>query len=154
MVLFALMAVGGLSACAVTASAGGPGASASPSSTAIPDEDLPVCDPPPKVATPNWFPADLPLPPGSYATVDLAPVSRYHRGLFAVPGSVGAFGRYVLSTWPSQGWVLGRGDAEFGEVENQFVRGSASGGFRARDAFCKPGYVNVMIIFDPGAEGS
>src|SRR4029077_17336414 len=122
---------------------GTPGASGSPSSTAIPAEDLPACDPPPKVATPDWFPADLPLPSGSYATVDLAPVSGYHRGLFAVPGAVDAFGRFVLSTWPSKGWVLGRGDTEFGEVENQFVRGSAQGGFRARDAFCTPAYANV-----------
>jgi hypothetical protein len=149
--LLALVVLVGLSGCAVAPSAGG---SPSPASTAIPDEDLPVCVPPPKVPTPSWFPADLPLPPGSYFTRDLTPAAPYHRGLFAAPGSVEAFGRFVLSRWPSEGWLLGRGDAEFGEVENQFVRGSAAGGFRARDAFCKPGYVNVLIIYDPGADGS
>jgi len=146
--------MGGLAACAVTPSTGAPGASPSPSSSAIPNAELPACDPPPKVATPAWFPDDLPLPPGSYFTVDLTPLSGYHRGLFASPGSVQAFGRFVLSSWPDEGWLLGRGDAEFGEVENQFVRGSAAGGFRARDAFCKPGYVNVLIIYDPNAGAS
>ena len=108
---------------------------------------LPQCENPPKIATPAWFPRDLPLPPGSYTTQALPASFGYQRAVLVVPGTAEDFGRYVLQAWPRAGWVLGRGDAEPGEVEDQFLKPPAIGAFRVRTEFCTPGYSLMLLIF-------
>jgi hypothetical protein len=62
------------------------------------------------------------------------------------------FGRYALDEWPKQGWILGRGDAEPGEIEDAFNRPPSSGAFKANDVFCKPGYSVMYLIYSPQAQ--
>ncbi len=109
--------------------------------------NLPQCEPPPRIATPGWFPRDLPLPPNSYTTQALPVSFGYQRAVLVVPGTAEQFGQYVLREWPRAGWVLGRGDAEPGEVEDQFLKPPAIGAFRVRTEFCTPGYSLMLLIY-------
>ncbi len=108
---------------------------------------VPKCENPPRVPTPTWLPKDLPLPQGSYTTQALPATFGYQRAVLVVPGTAEDFGRYVLEEWPRAGWVLGRGDAEPGEVEDQFLKPPAIGAFRVRTEFCTPGYSLMLIIY-------
>ncbi|MDP8955576.1 MAG: hypothetical protein M3N24_01255 [Actinomycetota bacterium] len=108
---------------------------------------LPQCENPPRIATPEWFPEDLPLPQGSYTTQALPASFGYQRAVLVVPGTAEDFGRFVLREWPRAGWVLGRGDAEPGEVEDQFLKPPAIGAFRVRTEFCSPGYSLMLLIY-------
>jgi hypothetical protein len=108
---------------------------------------LPQCEPPPRIATPAWFPKDLPLPRNSYTTQALPVSFGYQRAVLVVPGTAEQFGQFVLREWPRAGWVLGRGDAEPGEVEDQFLKPPAIGAFRVRTEFCTPGYSLMLLIY-------
>ena len=144
-ILGVLMALAMLSACSGSGkkSAASPGLPSANSSTLR----LPKCRYPPRIATPTWIPPDLPLPQGTYATQSLAATFGYERAVLVVPGSAESFARFVIKEWPKSGWVLGRGDAEPGEVEDQFLRPPAVGAFRARTEFCNPGYSLMLIIY-------
>jgi hypothetical protein len=121
------------------------GVPASPGSRFTP----PPCQFPSKIAFPEWIPSDLPLPKGTYATQVLPSTQGYNRGLFVVPVDLRELTRFVLAEWPAQGWVLGRGDSEIGEVDDQFTRPPSVGAFRARAQFCDPGYVLMLLIYIP-----
>ncbi len=108
---------------------------------------LPECESPPRIATPSWFPKDLPLPPNSYTTQALPGSFGYQRAVLVVPGTAEDFGQFVLREWPRAGWVLGRGDSEPGEVEDQFLKPPAIGAFRVRTEFCTPGYSLMLLIY-------
>jgi hypothetical protein len=95
------------------------------------------------------MPRDLPLPAGVYASRDIGKDSGYFRGIFVVPGSTTQFARFVLRAWPKAGWQLGRGDAEPGEVEDQFSKPPAVGAFKAQDQPCDPGFVLMLLIYTP-----
>jgi hypothetical protein len=110
---------------------------------------VPACKYPPTIAFPKWVPTDLPLPHGTYATQVLPSAQGYNRGLFIVPMVLRDLVSFVLSEWPKKGWVLGRGDAEQGEADDQFTRPPAVGAFRARDQYCQPGYVLMLLIYIP-----
>src|SRR5919201_1665983 len=92
-----------------------------PLATAIPSA-APRCSLPTRVDPPAWYPADLPLPGGSYASQILRTQSGYDRSVFVVPGSLPELTRFGLSEWPKHGWTLGRGDAEESEVEDSFEK--------------------------------
>jgi hypothetical protein len=109
----------------------------------------PACQYPARIAFPKWVPSDLPLPKGTYATRVLPTTQGYNRGLFIVPVSLTDLARFVLSEWPDRGWVLGRGDSEPGEIDDQFTKPPAVGAFRAREQFCDPGYVLMLLIYIP-----
>ena len=109
--------------------------------------DLPPCDQPAEVKMPDWYPEDLPKPPGLYASQRLKPSFGYFRGLFVVPGTLEDLQIFILESWPDAGWVLGRGDAEPGEIEDQFSKAPAVGAFKAQFAFCEPGYSNMYLIY-------
>ena len=107
-----------------------------------------TCEPvPPAIATPAWMPPDLPMPTGSFATDDIPATSptAANRAMFAVPGTLIDFVRFTLSTWPTYGWRLGRGDSEPGEVENAMTKGDLYGAFRASSVYCG-GYIAVVIV--------
>ena len=71
----------------------------------------------------------------------------YSRGIFVVPGTLTELARFVLSEWPKAGWVLGRGDAEANEIEDQFSKSPAVGAFKAQGQFCTPGYNLMLLIY-------
>lgn len=101
---------------------------------------------PARIATPKWLPADLPLPPGSYASRMLPRSGRVDRGIFVVNASLDEFVRFVLAEWPKQGWILGRGDREAHEAEAPLSRpGGRLGFFRARSIYCEPNRAEVLI---------
>ena len=119
--------------------------------TATPPANVPLdcLQLPPRRDTPASYPKTLPLPAGSYATDPPPSTGQYERVLFAVPTTLSDFVRHVLAVWPREGWVLGRGEAEPGEAEDNFYRPSANvvGAFRARTVFCDPNWTWVFIIF-------
>jgi hypothetical protein len=126
--------------------------SGSPLLTPVPSQNafqLPPCEYPKKVAFPKWVPSDLPLPHGTYATEVLPSTQGYNRGLFVARMSLQDFVKFVLAEWPKKGWVLGRGDAEQGEADDQFTRPPSVGAFRAREEYCKPGFVLLLVIYIP-----
>jgi hypothetical protein len=120
-----------------------------PPAVARPTFALPKCDYPTKIPFPSWVPRDLPLPEGTYATRPLPEIQGYNRGLFVVPVGLTALARFVLSEWPKTGWVLGRGDAEQGEIDDQFTKPPAVGAFKAREQYCTPGYSLMLLVYIP-----
>jgi hypothetical protein len=92
---------------------------------------------PAKVAWPKWMPKSLPLPKGTYTTRRMRPVGGYKQARFVLPFGTRRFARFVLRKWPKRGWELGRGDSEATQVESDFSKAPAVGGFRADDLRCK-----------------
>lgn len=122
-----------------------------PTSTAIAGIDrssLPECRYPPKIRFPRWFP-DIPLPPGTYAAERLSAVQGYRRSLLVVQQTLQEFQEFVLERFPQEGWVVGRGDTEPGEVDLQFSRAPSVGALRALEQLCRPGFVLVLILYAP-----
>jgi hypothetical protein len=111
--------------------------------------NLPPCQDPERIASPGWVPEDIPLPEGTYATVDVGTQAGYELGLFVVPGSLGDFATFVLHEWPDAGLVLGREESEPGEIDAQFSKAPAVGAIRARAVLCKPGYVMLTLLYSP-----
>jgi hypothetical protein len=109
----------------------------------------PPCRFPVMLPTPSWLPADLPLPAGMYQSEEKPNSFGYHQAIFVVPGQLAELARFVLSEWPKAGWVLGRGDAEANEIEDQFSKSPATGAFKAQGQFCVPGYSLMLLIFTP-----
>jgi hypothetical protein len=114
-----------------------------------PPSGAPPCEFPEHIAEPDWMPADLPFPEGMYASQHLEDSYGYKRGIFVVPTRLDSFTRFVLAEWPKQGWTLGRGDSEPGEVEDQFTKPPAVGAFKAQAVFCDPGYAVMILIYAP-----
>ncbi len=99
--------------------------------------------------TPSWYPADLPLPPGSYpSNIVLPGKTSYPRAIFAAKGSLRDFIVSVLAEWPKKGWTLGRGEAEAAEAEDNFVKLGTGirGAFIARSSFCDAGWTCVYVV--------
>ena len=112
------------------------------------------CQPLPGEGTaPSWFPGDLPLPDGSYAVAELAGTPpAFHKGVWAVKASLRDFVQHVaLGEWKARGWNLGRGDAEAGEADDDFRRGTQAGTFRARSVYCDAGWTELVVTFTTGA---
>jgi hypothetical protein len=110
---------------------------------------LPKCKLPKRIAFPSWVPKSLPLPSGIYASQKLPLEAGYYRGLFVIPVTTTQFARYVLDKWPKAGWQLGRGDAEPGEVEDQFLKSPAFGAFKAQDMACRKPHSIMLLIYVP-----
>ena len=100
---------------------------------------------------PSWIPDDLPFPPGTYAAEKLSAVQGYKRVLLVAQTTLAALQRFTLDRLPQEGWVVGRGDTEPGEVDLQFSKPPAVGAFRAIDQFCNPGFVLILVIYTPDA---
>jgi hypothetical protein len=114
---------------------------------------LAECDYPAKVKLPAWLPKDLPFPPGTYAQERLQQAQGYRRALLVIPVTLEELTRHVLEVWPQRGWVLGAGDSEPGEIEDQFSKPPAFGAFRAQEVICDPGYSLMYLIFTQRQEG-
>jgi hypothetical protein len=111
----------------------------------------PWCKLPPRLSPPKWLPADLPLPAGTYRYQRLSNVAGYHRALFITPASTVDLARFILDEWPANGWTLGRGDAEPGEIEDQFYKDTAAGAFKAADMNCRHPHSRLLLVFNPTA---
>lgn len=105
------------------------------------------CKKPKPAPFPDWVPKDLPLPDDIYAYKNLPPVGGYKRALFAMDTGTRDFIKLVLKEWPKHGYALGRGDAEPGEVEDDFRKPPAVGAFKANDVYCTPGYTVMYLIW-------
>jgi len=112
---------------------------------------------------PDWFPADLPLPPGSFPTADTESASgasdsdadaasgdETNRGFFVVKGTIDDFTTFVKEQWPAQGYALGKGEAEPGEAEGGFRKGDFGGAFRIRDVYCDATMTELLITYGRG----
>jgi hypothetical protein len=123
-----------------------------------------ACRPvPPQAEQPDWFPVDLPLPPGSFpiedtessssapdSDADSGSVEQTHRGFVAVKGTIDDFVAFVKTNWPAQGWALGRGEAEPGEAEGGFRKGDFGGAYRIRDVYCDATTTELLITYGKG----
>jgi hypothetical protein len=122
---------------------------------------------PAQAEPPDWFPADLPLPPGSFATADSESSSsspesgsdsdlasgspdETHRGFFVVKGTIDDFVAFTKSDWVAAGYALGRGEAEPGEAEGGFRKGDFGGAFRIRDVYCDATMTELLITYGKG----
>ena len=113
----------------------------------------PNCRPvPPKtaIANPDWVPADLPLPDGTYLFRDAGAANGVHQGVFTVPGGVKDFVRFALTQWPPKGWHLGRGDSESNEAEDDFSKAAAAGSFKVRSDYCDLTWSELTLSYKPG----
>ena len=134
------------------AGTGEPTVGPTPTATGIAGLDpaqLPDCVYPEQVDLPRWFPEDLPLPPGTYAAENLSRVQGYRRTVIVIQRNIDQLQEFVFERFPKEGWVVGRGDTEPGEVDIQFSKAPAVGAFRALDQFCKPGFSLVIVIYAP-----
>ncbi|MCA1833117.1 MAG: hypothetical protein ABR548_15730 [Actinomycetota bacterium] len=109
---------------------------------------------PARAATPPWYPKDLPLPAGSYAT-DLkggGPVPGFRQIVFSVPLNLREFVENSRNEWTRSGWIFGTGEAEPGEAENRFSKPGTdrSGAFRANSSLCDTRRVLLYIIVGNG----
>jgi len=121
--------------------------------TAVPTGNLPECPHPQQVPTPDWLPKDLPFPAGTYTYQELPPASGFHRSLMVVPGDLTSLAAFVLDQWPKSGYLMGRGDAEFGEIEDLFTKAPAVGAFKAVAVFCRPGFARMLLIYAEQSPG-
>ncbi|MFL5797300.1 MAG: hypothetical protein ACJ77A_05135 [Actinomycetota bacterium] len=121
--------------------------------TAAPSGDLPACKFPARIATPDWLPTDLPFPAGVYTYQDLSDSDGYHRALMVIPSDLTTWTKFVLEEWPKAGYVLGRGDAEPGEVEDQFLKAPTVGAFKAVSVYCSPGFSRMLLVFAEQSPG-
>jgi hypothetical protein len=116
----------------------------------VPTVELPRCDFPKEVRFPGWVPDDLPLPKRIYAYQNLQPEGGFERAFFVMRGTTTIeLTKLVLREWPKAGYTLGRGDAEPGEVEDDFHKPPAVGAFKANDVYCRPGYSIMYLIWAP-----
>ena len=118
-----------------------------PSGSPSPLRGLPKCQQEKRLAMPDWVPQDLPLPANTYFTKPIAAQGGYEEGLFVVPLSTPDIAKFVLSQWPKAGYQLGRGDAETGEVEDQFAKDPGIGAFKAQDAYCRDPHSIMLLIW-------
>ncbi len=121
--------------------------------TAAPPGQLPDCKYPERIATPEWLPKDLPFPVGVYTYEDLSDSAGYHRALMVIPSDLTTWTKFVLEEWPKAGYVLGRGDAEPGEVEDQFLKAPTVGAFKAVSVYCSPGFSRMLLVFAEQSPG-
>lgn len=148
---------------AASSSAAAPGAA----SSAAPAQRTSACKPVPAPSGEHdWLPADLPLPPGTYAIEDTesptttssetdagdsdAPAAA-QRGFLVVKGSPQDFKTFVTQNWPAAGYALGRGDAEAGEAEGGYRKGDFGGVYRVRDVYCDPSMSELLLTYGKGA---
>ncbi len=151
--LVAACAAGSTTAPPGTASAASPGAPGGLTRPTVVPKNLPACVFPDHTRTPSWLPPDLPFPPGTYSYREVPDSNGYHRVLMIVPVTLDVFTRFVLLQWPKSGWVLGRGDAEPGEIEEQFVKAPRVGAFKAVSEYCNPGFSRMLLVFAEQAPG-
>jgi hypothetical protein len=124
-----------------------------------------ACKPvPAQAAPPDWYPADLPLPPGSFPATDTesGPASEAdsdaasssgdetHRGFYVVNGTIDDFVAFTKTDWTAAGYALGRGEAEPGEAEGGFRKGDFGGSFRIRDVYCDASMTELLITYGKG----
>jgi hypothetical protein len=147
--LAALVALG-LAGCGEEKEKGIEAAQAAPAAApaAGPTTTSSSCQQPP-AAQPNvaWFPADLPLPPGTYTAQEVE-VSAPSKGvILVVPVTIREYVTFALAELPKQGWRLGKGDSEANEAEDTFTKGTAGGSFRVRSVYCDTSKSELRIVY-------
>lgn len=129
----------------------------SPPTAAVASPGVPLtgvaeaCTRRPRVGRPSWFPADLPLPAGTFVTRELPQGNGLRGAELIVPTTQIDFAKFLLDRLPASGWALGYSDAEPGkEIEQAFSKGSAQGFVKALVANCSPPYQDVYFTYRAG----
>jgi hypothetical protein len=146
-----------LGSCAWETQSGAPRAgNPSPAFSTIPPNSqptlaLPKCGKlPEKAPFPEWLPDDLPLPKPIYAYQNQPRRGGFEGAFFLMKGTTTIeLTELVLEQWPKAGYTLGRGDAEPGEVEDDFHKPPAVGAFKANDVYCRPRHTIMYLIYAP-----
>lgn len=110
----------------------------------LPSECLPL--PAERLPTPDWFPADLPMPEGSYVSHLLDDGAGARRVVWTTDASLRGFVDHVLRRWKDEGWTIGRGEAEEGEAESTFSKADVFGSFKARQVYCDRDWTEVLLV--------
>ena len=121
--------------------------------TAVPVANRPKCAFPDPIETPDWIPKDLPFPAGAYTFQELSTEQGFHKAVMVIPGDLTAWAQFVIDEWPKSGYLLGRGDAEPGEIEDLFQKPPAVGAFKAAYVYCKPGFSKMLLIYAEQSPG-
>ena len=66
-----------------------------------------------------------------------------------IPLGLTDFVRFALAQYPTAGWRLGRGDAEAGEAEDNFVKDTRGGAWRIRSSYCDVSKSELFITYVP-----
>ena len=114
-----------------------PPPSASPNCQTVPDRGQPF----------SWLPADLPMPPGTYAVKEVQLTNGGKAGTMVVPTPMVDFVKFALAEYPKAGYRLGRGDSEPGEAEDNFVKGNSGGAWRIRSSYCDISKSELFITY-------
>jgi len=136
----------------VLAACGGGSSSSTRAAATTTPTPAPNCRPVPlktATTTPDWLPADLPLPDGTYLFRDAGTTNGVHHGVFTVPGGTKDFVRFALTQWPPKGWHLGRGDSESNEADDDFSKAAAAGSFKIRSDYCDLAWSELTLSYKP-----
>ena len=127
-----------------------PSGAANAADAAAPAAPVPGCQPtPPPGTDAQWFPADLPIPPGTYTVQEVQVAQPSKAVVLVVPVSLRDYVKFALAEFPKQGWHLGKGDSEAGEAEDSFGKGNQGGSFRARSVYCDTTKTELRIVYNP-----
>ena len=146
-VLFVLLALSGACSDDGSAQSDDAGRSPKPTPSSMAISPGPGCTVPKEKEQPEWVPADMPLPKGSFFYRELDKRGGFDRGRFVVQIDTVELRRFVFKEWPEAGFVLTRPDSEPGEVESLFRSPDGTGLFKANDVICDPAYTTMLLIF-------
>ena len=144
-----LLLAGALGALVITKVVSSPSADepdvARPPIPSVPPSGGP-CTQPPAVAMPPWYPADLPLPAGSFATAaDDGGGEGIRVVTLVVPRALEDTITTVVRGWSGEGWKMGAGEREPWEAENVFWKpDDRYGRFRILES-CGPEWTFVTV---------
>lgn len=122
-------------------------------SRALPGAIRKCQDLPERAALPVWFPKELVLPAGTYAsTQELPDQGSYRRAILAVKASLPEFITHTKTQWTKAGWILAVTDIEPGESESTFVNNAAGLrlAYSALSSFCDETWTWVYVVLGSG----
>jgi hypothetical protein len=109
-----------------------------------------ACPLPTQVALPSWYPKDLPLPPGSFASSVDAAGAGIRVVSLVVREPLEETIRFIGQTWAKQGWKLGQGERERFEAENVFWKSDVRYGRFRINVLCSTEWTAVTLaLADP-----
>jgi hypothetical protein len=149
--LLVLASLGGVAALQVIKGSGEPAAVRPPVPAGV--GSIRACPLPTQVAMPSWYPKDLPLPPGSFASSVDAAGDGIRVVSLDVREPLEETIRFIGQTWAKQGWKLGQGERERFEAENVFWKSDVRYGRFRINVLCSTEWTAVTLaIADPAWE--
>jgi hypothetical protein len=104
------------------------------------------CSLPEEIEFADWIPKDLPIPKGTYETLELeTSLPGGRQGLFVVPGSVTDLTTFIAREWLKAGWEVQAGAEGAPRASLTFSKETIFGEVRARDAGCNPNFTLMTL---------